>query len=74
MMGLGVCKYLIKEIYLDMRLWGKILFAPFVVVATIALTAFGIIEIFLIDIWAILIEIAKKDGDAKSMIKWLLGF
>jgi hypothetical protein len=58
---LGVIKVLWTEMFPSLYLIGKIVLFPLFAAFTIALAALGLCEIFLFDIWIIIVTLFTKD-------------
>lgn len=67
----SLLKYLAPQ-YSNLKLIGKILFAPFTLLLILSCLIMGLFEFIAIDIWFLLYEILSKDGDVKGLINSML--
>lgn len=62
----------VKSLYFNLKLIGKILFFPFILLSILSYLIMGLLEFIIIDIWFLLWEILSKDGDVKGLIYYML--
>lgn len=62
----------VKSLYFNLKLIGKILFFPFILLSILSCLIMGLLEFIIIDIWFLLWEILSKDGDVKGLIYYML--
>jgi hypothetical protein len=60
------------EVYKELALLGKVLFAPMFAVVSVAAVALAIPTFFVIDIWCILLCLLMKDGTVSDYFRFWL--
>jgi hypothetical protein len=62
----------LKPLYSNLKLIGKILFFPFILLCILSYLIMGLFEFIIVDTWILLWEILSKNGDVKGMINSML--